>query len=552
MKTQSQRKSTSSRSTRKPTARRSSPRTEAPFKISYANLSTALSNPEMLAKFDRALAKVREQIGERAQRYPMFIGGTERWASVEFAKTTPINVELTVGYFQKGTAQDAQDAVAAAKAAFAEWSALPWKRRVALMRKVANLIDRRLFDLAAWVSLEVGKSRAEAIGDVKETADLINYYCDQMEANNGFVRELEPEAGIAKCRSVLKPYGVWAVISPFNFPMALTGGPASAALIAGNTVVIKPASDTPMTSWLLTTCMRDAGLPPGVFNYITGPGSTVGEELVTNPDVAGLTFTGSFEVGLNLIRRFSQSMPRPLIAEMGGKNAVIVSSKADLNKAAEGVVRAAFGLSGQKCSATSRVYVHRQVKDAFLDLLKRKTEALVVGDPTQAGVFTGPVCNRGGYETFQRAVAEAKRSGGTIVTGGNVLCEGEFAKGFFCELTIVDALPLDHPLFGEELFVPFLLVGTVDSLEEAVAEANKVQYGLTAGFFSKDRKEVQYFLDHIEAGTVYVNRERGATTGAWPGNQSFGGWKASGNTGRGAGGPYYLQQYLREQSQTVF
>ncbi|WP_169239093.1 aldehyde dehydrogenase family protein [Candidatus Roseilinea sp. NK_OTU-006] len=543
--------------TAKAQAKRTTPRKrkqsgKPAFQITYANLSSALSDPDLLARFDKAFAKVRANIGEHARTYPMFIGGVERFAAVQFAKTTPIDTSLTLGYFQRGDAQDAQAAIAAAKAAFPAWSGTPWKRRVAMMRKVAALINRRLFDIAAWVSLEVGKSRAEAIGDVKETADLIDYYCNQMEVNAGFEKPLLPEGGVGTSRSVLKPYGVWAVVSPFNFPMALTGGPAGAALIAGNTVVIKPASDTPMASWLLTECLRDAGLPAGVFNYVTGPGSVVGEELVNNPDVAGMTFTGSFDVGFSLIQRFSQRMPRPLIAEMGGKNAVIVSDKADLEKAAEGVVRAAFGLSGQKCSATSRVYVHRAVKEPFVDLLKRKTEALKVGDPTQAGVFTGPVCNRGGYQTFQRAVEQAQRDGGIFVTGGRVLTEGELARGFFCALTIVDGLPLDHPLFCEELFTPFLLVAAVDSLEQAMAEANKVQYGLTAGFFSKDRKEIKYFLDHIQAGTVYVNRERGATTGAWPGNQSFGGWKASGNTGRGAGGPYYLQQYMREQSQTVF
>ncbi len=532
--------------------RKRKPARKPTFQITYANLSSALSDPEMLARFDKALAKVQSSIGEQARTYPMFINGAERFANEQFAKVTPADTTLTLGYFQKGSAQDACDAIAAAKAAFPLWSGISWKRRVAMMRKVAALINRRLFDIAAWVSMEVGKSRAEALGDVKETADLIDYYCNQMEINNGFDKPLLPEGGRGESRSVLKPYGVWAVISPFNFPMALTGGPASAALIAGNTVVVKPASDTPMSGWLLTECMRDAGVPAGVFNYITGPGNIVGEELVTNPDVAGMTFTGSFEVGFSLIQRFSQQMPRPLIAEMGGKNAVIVSDKADLEKASEGVVRAAFGLSGQKCSATSRVYVHRAVKEHFLELLRRKTEALKVGDPSQVGVFTGPVCNRSGYQTFQRAVEQARRDGGVFVTGGNVLTEGNLAKGFFCALTIVDGLPLDHPLFYEELFVPFLLVAAVDSLEQAVAEANKVRYGLTAGLFSKDRKEVQYFLEHIQAGTVYVNRERGATTGAWPGNQSFGGWKASGNTGRGAGGPYYLQQYMREQSQTVF
>jgi 1-pyrroline-5-carboxylate dehydrogenase len=192
------------------------------------------------------------------------------------------------------------------------------------------------------------------------------------------------------------------------------------------------------------------------------------------------------------------------------------------------------------------------VKDRFLDLLKKKAEALKVGDPTLPGVFTGPVCNRGGYETFQKAAEEARRDGGTFVVGGHTITAGEYAKGYYVEPTIVDGLPLEHPLFSEELFVPFVVVGAVDSLDQAMREANKVNYGLTAGFFSRDKKEVQYFLDHIEAGTVYVNRANGATTGAWPGNQSFGGWKASGSSARGAGGPYYVQQYLREQSQTVF
>lgn len=547
-----------------PTQKKTAPKQAAPkrknrtsaksasFKISYASLSSALNDPVMLAKFDKAYQRVRAQIGSNARTYPMFIGGVERQANVQFKKTSPINTDLALGYFQKGTAQDAKDAIAAAKAAFPAWSATPWKRRVASMRKVANQIDKRLFELAAWVSYEVGKSRAEALGDVKETADLINYYCDQMEGNDGFEKVLLPEGGVGASRSVLKPFGVWAVISPYNFPMALTGGPAGGALVAGNTVVIKPASDTPMTSWLLTECLRDAGLPPGTFNYVTGPGSSVGEELATNPDVAGMTFTGSYGVGFDLIKRFSQTVPRPLIAEMGGKNPVIVSGKADLEKAAEGVVRAAFGLSGQKCSATSRVYVQRAVKDKFVDLLKRKTEALKVGDPTQAGVFTGPVCNRGAYQTFQDAAERARKDGGAFITGGHILTEGEYTKGYFVQPTVVDNLPLDHPLFHEELFVPFVVIGEVDSLEQAMCEANKVDYGLTAGFFSKDKKEVQYFLDNIEAGTVYVNRANGATTGAWPGNQSFGGWKASGSSARGAGGPYYVQQYLREQSQTVF
>jgi 1-pyrroline-5-carboxylate dehydrogenase len=191
------------------------------------------------------------------------------------------------------------------------------------------------------------------------------------------------------------------------------------------------------------------------------------------------------------------------------------------------------------------------VKDRFVEILKQKTEALTVGDPTQRGVFTGPVINASAYDKFKQAVERARRDGGEIVAGGVTLTHGDLARGFYCAPTIVDGLPRNHPFFCDELFLPVLVVGEYEELEDAMHEANSNIYGLTAGFFSKDRREIQYFLDHIEAGVVYVNREKGATTGAWPGVQPFGGWKASGSTSRGGGGLYYVQQYMREQSQTM-
>ena len=515
--------------------------------LTYANLSTALTDPRLLKQYDEAYVKVREQVG---RTYPMLIGGQDRSAAELLEKRTPVNTDIVLGYYQKGTVEDARDAIAAAKGAFPGWSALPWRRRVAMMRKVAAVINKRLFELSAWLSMDVGKSRAEALGDVKETADLIDYYCDRVEANQGFDHPMQPE-GSSRTRSVMKPYGVWAVVSPFNFPVALSGGPMGGALVAGNTVILKPASDTPISTWHLAQCFRDAGLPPGVVNFITGPGRTVGEELAVNPDVAGMTFTGSFDVGFNILKRFSQAYPRPCITEMGGKNPVIVSRKADLVAAAEGVMRSAFGLSGQKCSAASRVYVHREVKKRFIEILKQKTEALKVGDPTVPGVFMGPVVNAQAYEKFKESVALALAAGGRIVTGGRTLTEGDLAKGYYVAPTVVDGLPLDHVLFKEELFLPFVVIGEFTNLADALREANDSVYGLTAGFFSKDRTEIRQFLDAIQAGVVYVNRVKGATTGAWPGVQPFGGWKASGSTSRGGGGLYYVQQYLREQSQTV-
>lgn len=521
--------------------------TKPKIKITYATLAAA--NPELHAAFDAAVQEAKAKFG---MAYPMYIDGEQVWADETFDDRSPINTDWLIGKFQKGTAEHGKQALAAARAAFPGWGKrTPWQERVALMRKAADLISERTVEIAAAVSLEVGKNRLEALGDVEETADLIRWYCDEMERNNGFVKPMLQESAKSRNTSVLKPYGVWVVISPFNFPFALAGGPAGAALVAGNTVVFKPASDTPLSGWLLTECLRDAGIPAGVFNFVTGPGSTIGEELITNPEVDGITFTGSYSVGMHIYRTFAAGKwPRPCIAEMGGKNATIISRKADLDKAAMGVMRSAFGLTGQKCSACSRVYVEEPVKEAFLQKLLDLTSKMTVGDPTQQAVFMGPAANKGAYRDYQRYVEELGRDG-TILFGGKVLTEGDYAKGYFVAPTIVDNLPLDHHLWKEEMFLPIVKVAGVQSLEQAMALANDSSYGLTGGFFSEDEAEIQWYLDNIEAGVVYVNRAAGATTGAWPGYQPFGGWKGSGSTGKNGGGYYYVQQYMHEQSQTV-
>ncbi|HWO89987.1 MAG TPA: aldehyde dehydrogenase family protein [Gemmatimonadales bacterium] len=517
------------------------------FRLTYA---TMFDPPELLHRsFERALADVKSRLG---RTWPMLIGGEERLASETFADTSPINYSWVLGNFQKGTSRDARDAIAAARAAFPAWSAMPWRKRVALLRRVARIIEQRVYEFAAIDSLEVGKNRMEALADVQETADLINYYCDQMERSDGFAKPLrsDPLKGYrARNLSVLRPYGVWVVISPFNFPVALAGGPAGAALVAGNTVVFKPASDTPWTGYFLAKCFLDAGLPRGVFNFITGPGSTVGNELMSSPDVDGITFTGSYDVGMRIIRTFaSGASPRPCIAEMGGKNPVIVSRRADLDRAALGVYRSAYGLQGQKCSAASRIYVERPVKDAFVARLLALLEQTRIGDPTLRDNWLGPVINEGAARDYEGFVSEL-RSSGTILFGGRRLDEGDLANGAFCAPTLAEA-PLDHRLWKHEMFLPIAMVHAVDSLDEAMRLANDVNYGLTAGFYGS-AKEAQWFFDHIQAGVCYANRPQGATTGAWPGFQPFGGWKGSGSTGKSAGGLYYVQQYMREQSRTL-
>ena len=517
------------------------------FKITYSTMSA--DNEELQAAFDVALARVRgEQLGREV---PMFINGADVYAEEKTRCVSPADTRVHLCTAQKGTAEHARAAVDAARAAFPNWAATPWQERVAALRRIADTISDTNFDLSSIMILEVGKSRLEALGEVEETADLLRYYADDMEKNNGYLRELGRLSERERNQSLLKPFGVWVVISPFNFPMALSAAPIAAALVTGNTVVFKGASTTLYTGWKVAELFARAGLPEGVFNYVSGPGRTVGQELQDNPQIDGWTFTGSYEVGMQVARNaLAGRYPRPAIIEMGGKNPAIISSSADLEKASTGVVRSAFGLDGQKCSACSRVYVHEKVYDAFVEKLVAKTAALTVGDPSLRTSFMGTVIDKTAYEDYQRFVAMG-RADGTILFGGDVLSEGEFAHGYYVQPAIVAALPEDHPLVKQELFLPILVVSKVASLDEAMHHANDTTYGLTAGFFGEEDGEQQWFLDTIQAGTIYVNRAAGATTGAWPGVQAFGGWKGSGSSGKGIGGFYTLPLYMHEQSQTV-
>jgi 1-pyrroline-5-carboxylate dehydrogenase len=455
---------------------------------------------------------------------------------------------------QKGNEQHARQALAAARRAFPGWSHTPWQERVRLLRKVADLIDQRMFEMGPAMALEVGKNRMECLGDIAETADLVRYACSQMEANNGYIVEMgkDPLVGYdATNISVLRPYGVWLVVSPFNFPFALTGGPAGSALVTGNTLVIKPATDTAWTVRLLAECFRDAGLPEGVCNFVTGPGRTLGQALVDSPEVDGVTFTGSFDVGMKMFQDYARGKyVRPIILELGGKNPAIVSRHADLERATAGIVRSAFGLQGQKCSAASRVYIEEPVYDELVGMLKAATEKLSIGDPTERANFLGPVINHNSYNDFKNFTEEINQAGGKFLTGGKVKNGGLFDKGYFCEPTFVTDLPLTHRLWKHEMFLPITTIGKVKSMEEAMQFGNDVNYGLTAGFYGS-QEEVDWFFDKIEAGVTYANRPQGSTTGAWPGFQPFGGWKGSGSSGKNAGGHYYLPLYMHEQIRTL-
>jgi 1-pyrroline-5-carboxylate dehydrogenase len=515
----------------------------AALKITYATMSA--DNEELHSAYDRGLEAARQRLGGD---HPFVIDGEERTSGDWFEERSPIDSEIVVGRYAQAGTDDVAAAVAAAGAFAPTWDATPWTERVALMRKAADLMEERMAELAAVVAIEVGKNRLEALGDVAETVEFFRYYSDQMERNDGYVLRLGSLSPGEENHSVCRPWGVWAVISPFNFPMALAAGPSIGAMITGNTVVLKPSNQGALSGLLFYEVMRDAGLPPGVLHVVTG-GDQTGDALAHHPGVDGITFTGSYEVGMYLYTTTRSDRPKPVVCEMGGKNPTIVAASADLDLAAEGVMRAAFGFSGQKCSACSRVYVEEPAYSEFLDRLVEKTSRLRVGNPLEQEVFMGPVIDRAAVERFRKAVEEVRSSGGEVLTGGEVLSEGDLARGNFVQPTVTTA-PRSSYVWSKELFMPFVVAGPVASFEEALDEANATPYGLCAGLFSGDESEIEEFFRRIEAGVTYVNRRAGATTGAWPNVQSFGGWKGSGTSGAGGGGPWYLRQYLREQSRT--
>ncbi|HEX5975954.1 MAG TPA: aldehyde dehydrogenase family protein, partial [Nitrososphaeraceae archaeon] len=310
---------------------------------------------EFHKRYSEAVTEIKSQFG---RKYAMIIDGNDVTSAQTSVHTSPIDTRIILGCFPIASKSHVRDAINAGKKLYTElWKKTDYKYRVQLCRDAAAKIADRKFELAAWISYENGKNRYEAIADVDEAIDFIRYYSEEMEKNRGFTVETAKAESNERSKSVMKPYGVWGVIAPFNFPAAILIGMSIGALITGNTVVLKPASNTPIIGYLFVEIMKEAGLPAGVLNFVTGSGDIIGRAIVENQDVAGIVFTGSKDVGLKLSREYGSKLtPRPIIAEMGGKNPVVVTDSADIDKAVEGVLKAAFGYSAQKCSACSRLY----------------------------------------------------------------------------------------------------------------------------------------------------------------------------------------------------
>ena len=516
-------------------------------RVTYSNTGEDFSGVH--AHLDEVIPDVEARVLGKSR--PALIGGKDRSHGQIVAARSPIDRDLILGEFPQSNAALIDEAVETARAAFPAWRDMGWPKRVEILRAGAAVVEERKWDISVACLIEVGKSRLEAVGEVEEAIDLIRHYCDEMERTDGYAEKRPGASSAEKCSVVLRPYGVFGVIAPFNFPVALSVGMMSAALVAANTVVFKPSDAAGLTGRLVVEALVAGGLPDGTLNLVHG-GRETGEGIMQHPLVDGIAFTGSNAVGMTMLRHAAASTAmRPVLAEMGGKNPAFVTASADVEVAASGVARSAFGLSGQKCSAASKAYVSRAVLDQFLEKLAGTTAKLVVGDPRRQDVFMGPIIDDAALDRFTNASRESADIG-SIVAGGEQMSGGVFDQGPYVAPTIVSGVPSDHRINREELFVPFISVLPFDDLDDAIADSNRSAFGLTAGVYSRDEAELDRFLNTIEAGVLYANRASGATTGAWPGFQTFCGWKGSGTTGKGGLGSWYVPQFMREQSHTIF
>lgn len=503
-------------------------------------------SPALHARYAAALVDVRTTAGAE---HPMLIDGRDVRARLQVALRSPADLRCTLGRFQAGDATHAAAAVTAAARAFSAWSACPWTERVALLRRAAALLEARVGELAAVLALEIGAHRVDALAEAQAAARLLAAACDRMEAGDGDPRAFAPgpgQGGAVERTHVYRPWGPWIVIAPFCLPLAFAAGAAGAALVAGNTVVCKAARATPWSLRLLALALRDAGLPGGTFNAVTGPGGVLGQALVGDARAAGLSFAGSAAVGMHVLRSFAEApRPRPGLVATGGGSAAVVSRHADLRAAASGVARSAFALAGQRGTACARVYVEHTVVADCVAALHALTVRIAVGDPARGEAGMGPVVDAAAVARYEDAVAQVHALGadGAIVAGGRRLDESDHAHGYFLAPTIA-RVPPDHPLWRRDLGVPLVLVAPVETIDEGFARAGAG--GCAAGFYGTPA-EAERFFAATAAAAAYANAPQGATSGAWPDDGLPGGWDGP---AMAAEAPLDLARYQRGQWQT--
>jgi 1-pyrroline-5-carboxylate dehydrogenase len=490
--------------------------------------------------FQVALERIQARLPVKGENR---IGGKKVGASKHFESVNPCDARQIIGRFPEGTKEDAVAAIAAAENAFASWSRMPVEERSALLVRIAAILRRRKHEFSAMMVLEEAKAWPEADGDTAEAIDFCEFYAREME-RLAQPQPLTPFPG-EKNELEFIPLGVCAVIPPWNFPLAILAGMTAAALVAGNTVVLKPSSDAAGIATMFVEACEEAGVPAGVLNFVTGGGRTAGNTLVEHPKTRLIAFTGSREVGVEISEKAGKVVPGQIwikraVLEMGGKDFILVDETADLEEAATGIVAAAFGFQGQKCSACSRLIVHEKVHDALLEKVVAKTKALSVGDVRDPSNSVGAVINAAAQKKILEYVDIGKKEG-KVVAGG----DAGPSQGFFVMPTVVDGIEPSDRLAREEIFGPVLAVLTVRDFDEGVRVANDSEYGLTGSLYSRDRERLARGKRELHCGNLYLNRK---CTGALVGVHPFGGFNMSGTDSK-AGGREYL--YLFTQAKSI-
>lgn len=497
------------------------------------------SKPAIAAKQRAAIDAVRKKFGKE---YPNIVGGKRVVTKAKTTSTNPANPSEVIGVFQKCGAEDAEKAMKAALKAFETWKNVPMKERAQVLFRAANIMRKRRLEINAWMISEVGKNYLEADADTCEAIDFLEFYGRDALRLAG-PQPIVPQPG-EKNELVYIPLGVGVVIPPWNFPFAILAGMSSAAIVAGNTIVLKPSSDSPMMGWLFTEIMKEAGLPAGVLNYFVASGAEAGDYLVGHPKTRFISFTGSMQVGLHVNELAAKTAPgqiwiKRVVAEMGGKDAIIVDSETNIDEAVAGTVAAAFGFQGQKCSACSRAIVDAKVYDEFVAKLKIEVDKIVIGDPKD-NVRMGPVVSPRAEKTILDYIEIGKKEGKLICGGSKV----KGLDGYYIQPTVIVNVKPTARIMQEEIFGPVLAVCKAKNFDDALAIANNTIYGLTGAVYTKNASKLARARNEFHCGNLYLNRK---CTGAMVGGHPFGGFNMSGTDSK-AGGHDYLLLFLQAKS----
>ena len=497
------------------------------------------SKPENRAAMEAALKQVKGMFG---REYPLVIGGQKITTTEKIKSYNPSRPEEVVGIFQKATVEMANQAVEGAAKAFEHWKRVSAEERVACAYRAADILRKRRFELDAWLCYEIGKTWPEADADIAELIGFCEYY-GREALRLAAPQKLTPMRGEKNYLKYI-PLGVGVVIPPWNFAAAIMGGMTLAAVVTGNTAIVKPSSDSPTIAAIFIDILYEAGVPRDVISFFTGPGSTAGEALVTHPKTRFIAFTGSKEAGLRISEQSSRKQPGQMwikrtVLEMGGKDAIVVDDEADLDSAVEGVAMSAFGYQGQKCSACSRAIVSEKLYDRFLERLVERVKKIHVGNVEDPANFMGPVINKAAMQTILDYIETGKKEG-RLVAGGHRAT----GDGYFIEPTVIADISPKARIFQEEIFGPVLAVTKAKDFDEALHMANDTEFGLTGAVYSQNPKKIERAAEEFHVGNLYMNRK---CTGAMVGAHPFGGFNMSGTDSK-SGGQDYLLLFLQAKT----